>query len=70
MASASLGRAYNDEPLGRYNLLPHPIDEGGHRIEIIGRGLTVPGGGVSSSSSADGSHPRFRCGLRKSQGGD
>ncbi len=46
IASASIGRAYKDEPLGRYNLIRIQLDEGGHRIEIIGRGLTEPGGGV------------------------
>ncbi|MET0569308.1 MAG: metallophosphoesterase [Hyphomicrobiaceae bacterium] len=46
IASASIGRAYKDEPLGRYNLIRIQFDEGGHRIEIIGRGLTEPGGGV------------------------
>jgi 3',5'-cyclic AMP phosphodiesterase CpdA len=46
IASASIGRPYKDEPLGRYNLIRIQHDEGGNRIEIIGRGLAEPGGAV------------------------
>ena len=46
VASASMGRAYKDEPLGRYNLIRIQHDKNSHRIEIIGRGLAEAGGGV------------------------
>ncbi len=43
--SASLGRPHKYEPLARYNL--YRIEEGAPwRIELIGRGLAEPGGGV------------------------
>lgn len=42
--SASLGRRHRHEPLARYNLLR--IDTASHAIELIGRGLAEPGGGI------------------------
>ena len=46
IASASIGKTYTDEPLARYNLLCFHPTEAGHRIELIGRGLSKPGAPV------------------------
>jgi 3',5'-cyclic AMP phosphodiesterase CpdA len=42
--SASLGRRHRHEPLARYNL--YRIDAGARVIELIGRGLAEPEGGI------------------------
>ncbi len=42
--SASLGRLHGHEPLARYNLFR--IDPAAGAIELVGRGLAEPGGGV------------------------
>lgn len=46
IASASMGRLYKDEPLGRYNLVRIERHDSQHRMEIVGRGLAEPGGPV------------------------
>lgn len=46
IASASIGRAHKDEPLGRYNLLRIQYSGEQHRIELVGRGLADPDGPV------------------------
>jgi 3',5'-cyclic AMP phosphodiesterase CpdA len=46
IASASIGRPYKNEPLGRYNLLHIALTDAGHRIEVVGRGVAEPGGAV------------------------
>ena len=46
IASASVGRVHEHEPLGRYNLIR--LDPAGRQapIEIVSRGLASPGGPV------------------------
>ncbi len=46
IASASLGRAYHDEPLGRYNLYRVTIDGSAHKVDLTARGLADPDGPV------------------------
>ena len=46
IASASLGRQYHDEPLGRYNLYRITIGDGSPRIALQARGLAAPDGPV------------------------
>lgn len=46
IASASLGRAYHDEPLGRYNLYRVTVDGGAHKVDLTARGLAEPDGAV------------------------
>lgn len=43
-ASASLGRLHRHEPLARYNL--YRIDAAARAIELVGRGLAEPDGGI------------------------
>jgi hypothetical protein len=42
--SASLGRPHRHEPLARYNLFR--IDTAARAIELVGRGLEEPEGGI------------------------
>jgi 3',5'-cyclic AMP phosphodiesterase CpdA len=46
IASASLGRQYHDEPLGRYNLYRITMGEGLAKIALSARGLASPDGPV------------------------
>lgn len=47
IASASIGRGYKEEPLGRYNLISlDPIRPGGE-INIVSRGISAEGGAVA-----------------------
>lgn len=46
IASGSAGRRHNDEPMGRYNLVRVLPTDGGWSIEVTGRGLISPAGGV------------------------
>jgi 3',5'-cyclic AMP phosphodiesterase CpdA len=46
VASASLGRAYHDEPLGRYNLYRITVGGGTPEIVLTARGLAHPDGPV------------------------
>lgn len=46
VASASIGRHYKEEPLGRYNLISVAPGQSGSRIEIASRGLKEIGGPV------------------------
>lgn len=46
IASASTGKAYKDEPLGRYNLITLDPAIPGGPIGIVSRGVTSPGGPV------------------------
>lgn len=46
VASASIGRAYKDEPLGRYNIIEVDPDRREGGIRILARGLAAPGGPV------------------------
>lgn len=47
IASASVGRAYKEEPLGRYNLIRIEPGQPAAPIEIVSRGLAMPGGPVT-----------------------
>jgi 3',5'-cyclic AMP phosphodiesterase CpdA len=46
IASASLGRQYHDEPLGRYNLYRITMGEGVPEVVLTARGLAEPDGPV------------------------
>lgn len=46
IASGSAGRRHKDEPLARYNLVKVRPQETGFAIEVTGRGLLAPEGGV------------------------
>jgi hypothetical protein len=46
IASASLGRRYHDEPLGRYNLYRIAVGSGAPEIVLTARGLADPDGPV------------------------
>ena len=46
IASASTGKTYKDEPLGRYNLITLDPTQPGGPISIVSRGVTSPGGPV------------------------
>ncbi len=46
IASASTGKVYKDEPLGRYNLITLDPAQPGGPIAIVSRGVTSPGGPV------------------------
>ncbi len=47
IASASIGRSYKHEPLGRYNLIRLDAGERGGAIEIVTRGISSEGGQVA-----------------------
>ena len=69
IASASLGRRYHDEPLGRYNLYRVTVGGGGAKIDLTARGLADPDGPVVELERRDDRGANAASGLRKSQPG-